>query len=309
MLDVKHLNISFKRYHNALRQGRLKTISDMSLKVAAGEMVAVVGASGAGKSLLAHAVMGILPHNATVEGDILFKKEPLTKSRQKQLRGKEITLVPQSVGFLNPLARVGGQLIRAAKLAGIGKLSWRHAAIEALQRYGLSQKVMVLYPFQLSGGMARRVLTAMATVGDPALVIADEPTTGLDGAAAAESLKWLRSLADQDKGVLLITHDIEAALQVVDTVVVFHDGTTIEIASAEDFHPQSNQLRHPYTRALWQALPVNGFHVDRPSSDSPVQNPGGCSYAPHCHIADQACLSNRPSLHHVNGGHVRCLNA
>jgi len=311
MLDVRHLSISFRRYNHALRQGRLTTIFDLNLGVTAGELVAVVGASGAGKSLLAHAILGILPPNAKVQGEILFKGAPLTERRKRELRGNEITLVPQSVGFLNPLAKVGSQLVRAAKLAGLDKRRLNQAAAEALERYGLSPQVMSLYPYELSGGMARRVLTAMATVGDPALVVADEPTSGLDSKAAAESLKWLRHLADRGKGILLITHDIEAALQVVDTVVVLHAGTTVEIAAAEDFQSKSHQLRHPYTRALWQALPQNGLRVDLAPVNTLADEVKvkGCAYAAQCHLADPACLSESPGLKNCNGGRVRCLNA
>lgn len=309
MLDVKHLSISFKRYHNSFRQGWLTTISDLSLSVSEGKMVAVVGASGAGKSLMAHAIMGILPPNATVTEEIYFIKKLLTQQRKKRLRGREITLVPQSVGFLNPLVRVGSQLIRAAKLAGVDRASLKDAVAETIKRYGLFSKMMECYPFQLSGGMARRVLIAMATVGEPMLIIADEPTSGLDEETAEESLGWLRYLADRGKGILLITHDIEAALKVVDTVVVLHAGTTVEIAAAGDFQPESNRLRHPYSHALWQALPRNGFCVDPAPADISAQSNGGCSYAGHCRLAESKCLVERPLLRRCNEGKVRCLHS
>ncbi len=309
MLDIKHLTITFKSDNHILPEDLPKSIFDLNLSVAAGEMVAVVGAGGTGKSLLVQTVLGILPSNVIVKGKILFKSVPLTEKRKQRLRGKEITLVPQSVRHLNPLTRVGSQLIRAAKLAGIEPKARRGAAIKALERYALSTDIMKFYPFQLSGGRARRVLTAMATVGAPELIVVDEPTSGLDDATAVESLTWLRYLADRGKGILLVTHNIDAALQVVDTVAVFHAGTIVEIASAEDFQPESSRLRHPYTRSLWQALPQNGFYINFPPTASPPCGTDGCAYAGNCHLADPACLSKRPALLRYNGGHVRCLNA
>jgi peptide/nickel transport system ATP-binding protein len=309
MLTVKQLTISFKRYGKVLQRQYLNTIHDISLFVNAGEMVAVVGASGAGKSLLAHAILEILPHNARIKGEIRFKNQLLTKHHRQRFRGKEITLIPQSVTFLNPLASIGAQVERAAKLAGIDPAEVKGATQRSLQRYGLSQDVLKSYPFQLSGGMARRVLTAMATVGTPDLIVADEPTTGLDQTSAMESLGWLRYLADQGKGILLITHDIIAALKVVDTVVVLHAGTTVEIAAAKNFNSNINQLGHPYTKSLWQALPQNGFYQQKLSRPAAPTTSGGCTYASHCHLADTHCISVQPKLERHEEGFVRCLNA
>jgi peptide/nickel transport system ATP-binding protein len=271
-------------------------------------MVAVVGASGAGKSLLAHAILGILPHNAQLKGEIIFKNRPLSEDCKKHLRGREITLIPQSITFLNPLASVGAQVERAAKLAGVDSAEIKAATQKALQRYGLSKEVSKLYPFQLSGGMTRRVLIAMATVGAPDLIVADEPTTGLVPVSVSESLQWLRHLADQGKGVLLITHDIASALQVVDTVVVLHAGTTVEITSTKNFTSKIDQLYHPYSKILWQALPQNGFHQEKILGPAISTTTSGCIYAENCHLAGTHCLSIQPELERYKEGHVRCLN-
>ena len=259
MLNVRDLSVTFTMYEVGLVQRRLTVITELDLAVQAGELVAVVGASGSGKSLLAHAVLGILPSNAEVSGEMSYQGEPLTPARQAQLRGREIALIPQSVGFLDPLQRVGGQVRRAAELSGLNRAAAGQAQDRAFRRYGLADGARRLFPFQVSGGMARRVLLATATVGQADLLIADEPTPGLHPAVVVETLNHLRELADAGKGVILITHDIEAALRVADQVAVFYAGTTVELAAAADFRGDGQALRHPYTRALWRALPPKGL--------------------------------------------------
>lgn len=306
MLDVRDLSITFESYARGLRRRRVTAIRCLDIEAAAGEVVAVVGQSGAGKSLLAHALLGVLPANAAVSGCIRFRDKPLTPERMARLRGREIALVPQSVAFLNPLLRVGAQIARAARLSGLALAEAERAAGDALERYLLAPEVARRYPFQLSGGMARRVLTATATVGLADLLLADEPTNGLDPEAAAESLGHLRELADAGKAVLLITHDLSAALGVADRVAVFCAGTTVEVARASDFNG-SGGLRHPYTRALWQALPQNGFALPPPAS--PLAADGGCPFLPDCHLRSPGCGDALPSLRSLAGGLVRCPHA
>lgn len=309
MLSVRHLSISFTMYDVGLRQKDLMVISDLSLSIEAGEIAAVVGASGSGKSLLAHAVLGILPRNASARGELMFKNAPLTPARQAALRGREIALIPQSVSFLDPLMRVGTQARRAAQLAGHGS-SAAEAQRRAFSRYGLATAVERLYPFQVSGGMARRVLTALATVGRADLIIADEPTPGLHPEAVVETLGHLRELADQGRAVMLITHDLEAALEVADKIAVFYAGNTVEVANRADFTSRDAAgLRHPYTRALWCALPQNEF-VAIPGAQPPADAlPAGCLYAPRCQWATAECRAARPDLRPLLNGYVRCIHA
>lgn len=306
MLDVRDLSITFESYARGLRRREVTAIRCLDIEASAGEIVAVVGQSGAGKSLLAHALLGLLPANAAVSGCIRFKDEPLTPQRVERLRGREIALVPQSVAFLNPLLRVGSQIARAARLSGLDLGEAERAAKEALARYLLAPEVSGRYPFQLSGGMARRVLTATATVGLADLLLADEPTNGLDPETAAESLGHLRELADAGKAVLLITHDLAAALGVADRVAVFCAGTTVEVARASDF-TGSEGLRHPYTRALWQALPQNGFTLPPPPAS--LSTNGGCPFLAECHLRAPGCGDSLPPLRALAGGQVRCCNA
>ena len=177
------------------------------------------------------------------------------------------------------------------------------------KRFGLKPETEQMYPFQLSGGMARRVLVSTAVIEDAEIIVADEPTPGLTHALAVDALKTFRGLADEGKGVLLITHDLDLAYEVCDSVVVFYAGTTLEIAPAEDFRNGPDTLRHPFSKALWQALPQNGF------KPTPGTQPyaGGlenvCPYAERCNMKTDECISAKPPLRELRGGYVRCVHA
>jgi peptide/nickel transport system ATP-binding protein len=294
-------------YDRGLTQKQLTVITELDLDVQAGEVVAVVGASGSGKSLLAHAVLGILPTNAQVSGKILFKGEPLTPQRCQSLRGKEIALIPQSIGYLDPLMQVGKQVSRVAQLSGLSKQQALRTVDRTFERYNLAPEIKQYYPFQISGGMARRVLVSTAVVSQADLVIADEPTPGLHPNVVKETLNHLRELADEGKGVILITHDIEAGLQVADRVAVFYAGTTVEIAAATDF--PNGAIRHPYTQALWRSLPQNEFIPVPGSQPSPDALPEGCLFSDRCPWMTEACQAARPEFRQVRGAPVRCIHA
>lgn len=261
LLEVEHLAVSFTQYARGLRRRDVAAVVDMSLDVRAGEVVALVGASGAGKSLLGHAVLGLLPPNAVESGRVAWRGTEVDATSRRRLAGREVALLPQSLSHLDPTASVGAQVRRAARLAGMPRREARRVAAEALLAQGLDASVLRLHPHQLSGGMGRRVLTAMALIGDPALVIADEPTPGLAPQSVQAVLQRLRGLADEGRGVLLITHEITAALTVADRVVVVDRGRTLEEAPVGSFAGDGERLAHPYSRALWQALPANGFRM------------------------------------------------
>lgn len=309
MLSIQNLSITFTMYDDGLRQKHVTPVTDLDLDVRAGEVVAVVGSSGSGKSLLAHAVLGLLPGNARVRGTLLFKQQPLSPERQQALRGREIALVPQSVAALDPLMRVERQAQRAARLSGLPPQATRATVERVFQRYGLAPAVGRLYPFQLSGGMARRVLVATAAIGHADLIIADEPTPGLHPDSVTETLRHLRELADEGRGVIVITHDIEAALRVANRVAVFYAGTTVEIADALDFAHDGSNLRHPYSQALWRALPQHAFVAVPGAQPNPEALPQGCLFADRCWLVTAACRAARPPLRALRGGLVRCINA
>jgi peptide/nickel transport system ATP-binding protein len=261
LLAIEDLRIWFRQYDVGLRRRTVEPVRGMSVTVDAGEVVALIGASGAGKSLLAHAVLGLLPPNAGQSGTVRWNGVAVPARERARLAGKAVALLPQTLTALDPTATVISQVRRAAKLAGRP----RSEAIAALHDVGLGPEVHRWYPHQLSGGMGRRVLTTIALMGNPELVIADEPTPGLAQDDVAEVLKRLRALADDGRGVLLITHDLDNALEVADRVVVCRHGKTIDEARAVDFTGDGECLRSPYTRALWQALPGNGFRL--PAAD------------------------------------------
>lgn len=301
LLEIHNLSISFLMYDNSLEQKKLKVISDLYLTVKPGEIVAVAGASGSGKSLFASAVLGILPDNAVIEGHLHYKGEELTKKRQKELRGNEIAFVPQSVSYLDPLMKTGRQV------DGPGRPRPREKRRKVFERLGLPEETEKLYPFQLSGGMARRALVSTALITDAELIIADEPTPGMSLIEAVEALKMFRELADSGKAVILITHDIDLATEVADRIAVFYAGTTVETAPASDFKTGPMALRHPYSKALWRALPQNGF-VPIPGFQPYAGNlPEGCLFAPRCPYKREQCSQQVPPVKEIRGGEVRCF--
>lgn len=302
VLSVRHLSVTFDQYERGWHKIKLPVIRDLSLTVREGEMVAVVGSSGSGKSLLAHAVLGILPYNASAGGELIYDGEPLTEKRLKRLRGRELVLVPQSVSYLDPLMKIGPQVRK-----GKTDIKSREICRQVLGRYGLKDETEQLYPFELSGGMARRVLISTAVMEMPRLVIADEPTPGLHIEAAKRVLSHFREIADEGAGVLLITHDLELALEVADRIVVFYAGTDVEEALVQDFKEEA-RLRHPYTRALYRAMPQHGFQAEKGIQPYVKDMPQGCPYGPRCPWYEEAC-GGEIEYRSLRGGQVRCRRA
>nr|WP_295973558.1 ABC transporter ATP-binding protein [uncultured Bacillus sp.] len=304
ILEVNNLSISFQQYSTSLTEKNLTVISDLSVSLEAGKILAVVGASGSGKSLLAHAVLGILPLNAKISGSIVYQGAPLTTERQMNLRGKEIVFVPQSVNYLNPLMRVGRQVRISAKGKNRAVKQRRIFA-----RYHLGHETEEMYPFQLSGGMARRVLLSTAMMGEAKVMIADEPTPGLDPIVIEEALHNIKEAAENGCAVMLITHDIESALKIADKIAVFYAGTVLEITPSEHFTGDGSLLRHPYSRALWRALPQNDFIPIPGTQPQPGTSLKGCVFAPRCAQAALECHQKQPEMKPIRNGMVRCIHA
>ena len=303
LLEIHDLSVSFRMYDGALEQKDLQVISDLNLTVRPGEIVAVAGSSGSGKSLLASAILGILPGNATVKGHLHYKGKELTPQMQEKLRGSEIALVPQSVAYLDPLMKVGKQVDGHKKPYPTQKRRG------LFKRFSLPEKTETLYPFQLSGGMARRVLVSTALITDAQLIIADEPTPGMSLEQALEALQMFREMANAGKAVILITHDIDLAFEFADRVAVFYAGTTVETAPVADFKTGPDALRHPYSKALWRALPQNGFTPIEGFQPYAGNLPKGCLFAPRCPFATEQCQTQVPPTREVRGGEVRCFHA
>ncbi len=300
LLEIKHLSISFKQYTRAMAQEWISSISDLNAYVHEGEIVAIVGASGSGKSLLAHAVLGILPENAKAEGMIFFDEKELDKHSAQSLRGKEIALIPQSTNSLDPLMKVGAQVRGGRKDKDTIKRQR-----ELFAKYGLSEAVEGYYPHECSGGMLRRILLCTALITEPRLIIADEPTTGMDRELAERAMADLREFTGEKNGVLLITHDLELAVKTADRVAVFYAGTTIEEALSSDFEDEA-LLRHPYTKALWRALPENDFVLVEGTRFLHSEKTKGCVYKDRCEYASKECEGEIP-FYTVDCGSVRCI--
>lgn len=270
LLRVEHLSIGFKMYDPAVpyfraRKVEVPVIRDLALTVRAGELLAVVGASGSGKTLLADAVLGRFEPNARVAGDIWFEGRRCDAAELSRLRGRGISLVPQGVDSLDPLMRVGEQVVGACGRGRAGRERRRVRTArmrELFGAYGLAPEVERMYPHELSGGMARRVLLLCALMDDPRLIVADEPTPGLDMDLAVHALRDLRAFADAGGGVLLITHDLELALRVADRVAVFRAGTVVEETASANF-AAPELLAHAFSRALWHAMPEHDFAAPR----------------------------------------------
>ncbi|WP_035832264.1 ATP-binding cassette domain-containing protein [Kaistia adipata] len=261
LLEIDSLSLHFRRYDRLFRHVEVEALGAISLALEAGEVLAVVGASGSGKSLLAHAILGILPKNAVLRGSLWFDGRPLDGTAQAALCGRRIGLVPQSVSYLDPLARNGDQLRWAALRAGRSQRDATRLAQPALQAMGLDPAIARDFPHSLSGGMARRLAMAIATIGEADLILADEPTNGLDPDNAARVLDRLAGFARRGKGVMLITHDLVGALPYADRVAILDGGRLIDVEPASAFSGRGDGLRSAYARALWRALPQNDFSL------------------------------------------------
>lgn len=307
LINVSNISISFTQYVKGLNQRELKVITDLTLDIKEGEIVAVLGSSGSGKSLLAHAILGILPHNANLSGNMVYKGNVLTEELKKELRGKEIALIPQSVNFLDPLMKISDIAIGHCETEEEKKAK-KIKQREIFEHYNLGPEVDDMYPFQLSGGMARRVLVSTALLADPDLVVADEPTPGLDEKTVQETLNHFKHMKDAGIGVLLITHDIHAALEVADRIGIFYSGYVIEIALKEDFSGDGENLLHPYTKSLYKALPANGFEVVKGYQPLHGEIIEGCPFYDRCEMRFDRCKVERPELTDVgNNKKVRCF--
>lgn len=308
ILKVKDLGISFSQYTNGLVRGDLNVIRNLDIELYEGEILAVVGSSGSGKSLLAHAILGILPDNACTQGDIIYKGEILDEKRKEKLRGDEIVLIPQSVNYLDPLKKVGKQIKISIK--DKDKKTQDEIVDNLFKKYNLDKKVKNYYPFQLSGGMARKVLLSTALASDSKVIIADEPTPGLDEESLNEVLKDFRDIADSGRAILMITHDIMAALKIADKVAIFYAGSTLEIANTSDFKQKEVELRHPYTKALYKALPNHDFvPIDDKTQPLPNELPKGCVFSDRCPLKDKNCENQVPKIREIRNGKVRCIYA
>ncbi|TDD73457.1 ABC transporter ATP-binding protein, partial [Actinomadura rubrisoli] len=274
LLRVRDLKVVYRG-----SRGAVAAVEGASLSVGPGEVVALVGESGSGKSTLAHAVLGILPAGARIEGgSVGFGGTDLTALGEpawRTVRGRSIALVPQDAGVsLNPVARVGAQVAEVLRVHGLADRSAAPSrAVELLERAGLPDAALRArqYPHELSGGMRQRVLIAIALAGDPRLIVADEPTSALDTTVQHRILDHLDGLArESGTAVLLITHDLAVARDRADRVAMMAGGRVVEEGPARRLLASPE---HPYTRALVADAPaLSGLGLrtaERPPAPDP----------------------------------------
>ncbi|MCX2180690.1 ABC transporter ATP-binding protein [Streptomyces sp. SKN60] len=307
LLSVRGLTVRFR-----LRGGReVAAVTDADFDLAAGECLALVGESGCGKSVLASALLGLLPGNAETSGSALLDGTDLLAADEKTLartvRGRRIGLVPQSpAAHLTPVRTVRAHLEETVRaLTGTRRGERRAAAEAAAERAAFPAGHLDRHPHELSGGLAQRAATALALIGDAPLLLADEPTTGLDRALVDRTADELRRHADRGKALLLITHDLAAARRVADQVAVMYAGRIVELAPAARFFGAPGP-RHPYARGLLDALPEREFTPIPGFPPELSDLPAGCAFAPRCARATEACAA-RPAFragvacHHPHG--------
>ncbi|MQA00275.1 MAG: ATP-binding cassette domain-containing protein [Dehalococcoidia bacterium] len=316
------LAVSGLRVRYRTEEETIPAVRDVSLDLFPGEVLAVVGESGSGKSSVAHAILGLLPANAKLEaGTVSFRGRSLLdmpRNQLQQVRGEEIAMIFQDAqSALTPTLRVGEQLAELFEShRGASEDDARKAAVDVLK--GLLAdplRVADAYPFQLSGGMAQRVMIGMATALDPSVIIADEPTANLDPAVRHETLSTLEGLRDQeDVSVLLITHDFGVVARLADRVAVMYAGEIVETADVRSIF---RWPRHPYTFGLLQSLP----DMHRPGRMATMPGhapdlatlPPECPFLPRCNKATSQCRTEpAPRLMPVEGSDgehmVACYN-
>ena len=302
ILEISHLRVEFPT-----RQRTLVALDDISLTVAPGEILGLVGESGAGKSLTGAAVIGLLqPPGRIAAGEIRLAGEridDLPPARLRLLRGRRIGAIFQDpLTSLNPLLTVGDQLVETIRTHL--PLSRREAvqrALDLLREVGIPAPATRLgqYPHEFSGGMRQRVVIALALCAEPELIIADEPTTALDVSVQAQVMALLKRICrDHGTAVMLVTHDMGVIAETADRVAVMYAGRLAEIGRVDEVIRQS---RHPYTRGLIGSIPSLHRHEGRLAQiDGAMPRldalPPGCSFCPRCPSAFAPCGTQRPEL-------------
>lgn len=317
LLDVRNLQT-----HLFLKQGVSRVVDNVSFSLTAGETLALVGESGCGKTMTAFSLMRLLPSPPAkiVGGSVILCGEDILRLPEKVMRrrrGDRIAMIFQEpLTSLNPVLRIGDQIAEVLQVhRGMRKKDALDRTVELLREVGIPEPKNRIfnYPHQLSGGMRQRIMIAMALACDPAVLIADEPTTALDVTVQAQIMDLFRSLQQRKTmGVLLITHDLGVVAEAAHTVAVMYAGTIVEYAEVKDlFH---NPL-HPYTRGLLNSLPRLGLERLQPIPGTvpPLYElPKGCRFHTRCSMAFSRCRQEEPKLQRIEeqtseaAHYVRC---
>lgn len=254
MLSFDHLTVDVAQFRWLGKKRWQPLLNDISLDVRPGEMVALVGGSGEGKSLLLQSGLGLLPDNMRCHGNIVLNGNKLTEKTKQQYRGNSLCYIPQGVSALNPLIRIGPQLERAAVLSG-QHIKMHDVALH-LQQYNLQSSVVNNYTNQLSGGMAKRVLACSATLSRAEYILADEISSWLDDEHAIQLLEHIKSLCQDGKGILWVTHDLAMAVRFADRIALLRNGSLEEVLTSEKLQ---NGGGGKWFQSLWRSLPEHQF--------------------------------------------------
>ena len=310
-LSVENIEVAYRS------GGRDRAVlRNVSLRIGRGEAYGLVGESGCGKSTMALAAVHYLPRAGRVTGGRIsidgVDATTLDREALRQLRAKRVSMVYQEPGkALNPTLRIGRQVAEIFEMIGASPSEARDRSIDILRRVRISdpESVVERYPHQLSGGMQQRVAIAMALAKDPALLILDEPTTGLDATVEAEVLDLIGQLRREfSTSILFISHNLAVVSKMCDRVGVLYAGMLVEEGPTEQLF---NHPRHPYTVALLRCLPRAGQRKDESRLDtipgslpSPGATISGCPFADRCALADDRCHRELPPLHDIGGRFV-----
>ena len=312
LLQVKNLVVEFPSRH-----GTLRALDDISFDIAPGEILGVVGESGAGKSLTGAAIIGLLePPGMVASGQILLEGQRidhLSADQMRHIRGRKIGAIFQDpLTSLNPLYTIGRQLTETilAHLP-VSPKEARQRAIDLLKDTGISaaEERIDHYPHQFSGGMRQRVVIALALAAEPQLIVADEPTTALDVSIQAQIISLLKKVCkDRGAAVMLITHDMGVIAETCDRVAVLYAGRVAEIGPV---HEVINQPAHPYTAGLMASIPdmdSDRERLNQIDGAMPRLNaiPSGCAFNPRCPKAFDRCRQERPELVQAGANRAAC---
>jgi peptide/nickel transport system ATP-binding protein len=312
LLEVKNLVVEFPGRH-----GTLRALDDISFSIAPGEVLGVVGESGAGKSLTGASIIGLLePPGRVASGQILLEGQRidnLSHDQMRHIRGRKIGAIFQDpLTSLNPLYTIGRQLTETIQAhLPVSNAEARRRAIALLEDTGIAAAAQRIehYPHQFSGGMRQRVVIALALAAEPKLIVADEPTTALDVSVQAQIIQLLKRVCrEHGAAVMLITHDMGVIAETCDRVAVMYAGRIAEIGPV---HEVINQPAHPYTMGLMAAIPditVDRERLNQIDGSMPRLNaiPPGCAYHPRCPRAFDRCLVRRPDLLNAGATQAAC---
>ena len=308
LLSLRDVSVTY-----TTRAGAIPVVRDVSFDLAAGQTLGLAGESGCGKTTLANAILRLLPMGTKVDGEVRLEGEDVYEMRPGRLRAvrwTQLAVVFQgALHSLNPVQRVGRQIAEAIQLHfDLGRGATRTRVGELLEQVGLPGRRADDYPHQLSGGQRQRVMIAMALACDPAVLIADEPTTALDVMVQAQVLDLLQELQrERNLAVLFITHDLSVLTYVCERLAVMYAGRVVEEGPSNEVFEDP---QHPYTRALAAAFPTIGDPTSRmrPSGlagdpPDPAHLPGGCPFHPRCEVAEARCASLDVRLSATTPGH------